>query len=254
MSQGEPQQKDLPFPSRRVPPELRDLSHNTTPEDLFALVGHEIKGPLSVVGSLTEMLSEDWGEITDERRSQVLRRISQATRNLVNTVDSMVQLGSYSDGRVPVTLAVRVVDQVLGSLKSELESLAYPHTLETSVAQDLPPVLVDVDRFRQVLANLVANAAKFSSGESLIRVVAEPDRRADAGVTFKVIDEGVGIPEEERERVFEKFTKLSKGASGLGLGLFVCRALMTSMGGHIWVDATGDQGTTIGLAIRSASS
>ena len=90
----------------------------------------------------------------------------------------------------------------------------------------------DTARLRQVLTNLVVNAAKFAPRDTPIRINA---RSVDGSVVIEVEDEGPGIPEDKREVVFEKFKRLERGGSGIGLGLFISRALMRSMGGDLTV-------------------
>jgi two-component system, OmpR family, sensor histidine kinase KdpD len=101
------------------------------------------------------------------------------------------------------------------------------------VAKGLPQIDVNVQRLRQVLTNLVVNASKFSPKGTPITVTAAEHPE---GVTISVQDEGPGIPEDKREEIFEKFKRLSEGGSGIGLGLYISKALMASMGGGLWAD------------------
>jgi signal transduction histidine kinase len=101
------------------------------------------------------------------------------------------------------------------------------------VEPGLPKVLVDRARLRQVMTNLTVNAAKFSPAGAPVKLLA--NLHAD-GVTISVRDQGTGIPPDQREAVFGKFKRLEKGGSGIGLGLFISRALMRSMAGDLWVE------------------
>jgi signal transduction histidine kinase len=106
---------------------------------------------------------------------------------------------------------------------------------------------------RQVLVNLVENAIKYSPDGGKIEVGVEAN---DANVRFWVRDEGLGIPEGEEQRIFEKFYRLdpqmSRGVGGTGLGLYICNELVTRMDGRIWVEANGKKGSTFIFELRAA--
>jgi two-component system sensor histidine kinase VicK len=105
-------------------------------------------------------------------------------------------------------------------------------------------VTVDPDELRRVIANLVDNAVKYSPDGGTVEVSA---RRAGGHVRFAVRDEGIGIPESERERIFERFVRLDpqmrRGISGTGLGLYICQELAEQMGGRIWVASNNGRGS-----------
>jgi signal transduction histidine kinase len=117
-------------------------------------------------------------------------------------------------------------------------------TLELDVASSLPRIAGDPDKVRQVLTNLVDNAVKYSPDGGAIRVTVKPNGRF---VRFAVIDNGLGIPPAERERVFQKFYRLdpdqTRGVSGTGLGLYICRELVHRMGGRVSIESSVSGGS-----------
>ena len=118
-------------------------------------------------------------------------------------------------------------------------------SVELIAPPTLAPVATDRDKLRQVLANLVSNAVKYSFGRGRVDVRLEQRR---AHLRIAVRDQGVGIPESELERVFEKFYRLypdmTRGVGGTGLGLYICRELVRRMGGNIWVESSEGSGST----------
>jgi signal transduction histidine kinase len=125
-----------------------------------------------------------------------------------------------------------------------------PHiALQVSVADAVPPVAADKDRVRQILVNLVENAIKYSPDGGMIVLSVES---IDGMVLFRVVDEGLGIPDDERSRVFEKFYRLDpgmkRGIGCTGLGLYISSELVERMGRRIWVEAGKER------ARRSSSS
>jgi signal transduction histidine kinase len=109
----------------------------------------------------------------------------------------------------------------------------------------LPYVVGDGVRAHQVLANLIDNAIKYSPGGGRVEVAAEQDGES---VRFSVRDEGLGIPIGEQDRIFEKFYRLDPdnrhGVGGSGLGLYICRELVRSMNGRLWVESAPARGAT----------
>ena len=121
--------------------------------------------------------------------------------------------------------------------------------LETG-ANDLPPVAADEGQLRQVLANLIDNAVKYSPDGGEVRVQVEP---ADGHIRFRVRDEGLGIPVAEQSRIFEKFYRLdphmTRGIGGTGLGLYISRELVRRVHGRIWVEPNDVKGSVFYVEI-----
>ena len=110
---------------------------------------------------------------------------------------------------------------------------------------EVPPVAGDADKIRQVLTNLVENAVKYSPDGGLVTVdVSIVGKR----LRYSVRDEGLGVPPAEHRRIFEKFYRLdpdlTRGVGGTGLGLYISRELLERMGGRIWVESSGTDGST----------
>ena len=125
--------------------------------------------------------------------------------------------------------------------------------IDLSSDHDLPSIAADPDMLRQVLANLVDNAVKYSPSGGRVDISLEPQ----AGrVLFAVRDEGLGIPLREQTRIFEKFFRLdpnlTRGVGGTGLGLYICRELVRRMGGRIWVASRDGEGSTFFFELPAA--
>jgi signal transduction histidine kinase len=127
--------------------------------------------------------------------------------------------------------------------------------LTVSLAPDLPAVVADQDRVHQVLMNLVSNAIKFSdSGPVTLSA-----RRDGTMVRFSVSDRGIGIPPQDLERIFDKFHQARHGdillgkAKGTGLGLPICREIVTHYGGRVWTESAPGQGSTFHFTLPAGS-
>ena len=117
--------------------------------------------------------------------------------------------------------------------------------LEVAAPAGLPPVAADPDKLRQVLTNLLDNAAKYSPNGGRVELEAA---RTGGRIRFRVADEGLGIPPAEQDRIFEKFFRLdpnlARGVGGTGLGLYISRELVQRMDGRIWVASDGRSGSS----------
>jgi signal transduction histidine kinase len=135
----------------------------------------------------------------------------------------------------------QLADKVVEKLRPQTDK----HTFSLDFPPDFPAVPGDSERLQEVLTNLVGNAIKYSPEGGLIRVsgLVEPGQ-----VVATVSDEGVGVPPEEQERIFERFYRvksdLSSGTPGVGLGLYLCKAVVEAHGGRIWVESEPGRGAS----------
>jgi PAS domain S-box-containing protein len=195
--------------------------------DLIATVSHELRTPLTGVYGAAETLLGRSDDLPPDARRGLLQMLVEQTRRLVRILDEILAATQLDTGAVETQIEVFDVR----------EALAIPDTTPEAhrvfVSADEPMhVRADPDRLPQVVANLVDNALKYSTGP--VRVALE---RRDLSVRVTVSDTGPGIPAAERERVFEKFVRLDPdqrlGVSGTGLGLYIARELVERMDGRI---------------------
>ena len=125
------------------------------------------------------------------------------------------------------------------------------HRFVVDLDDGVPAVRADPDKLRQVVAQLVENAVKYSPAGAVVRV--EARARPDA-VEITVVDEGSGIPDSELERIFDKFYRASETQPGTGLGLFIAQGLVSAMGGRIWVRSEEGGGSRFTFALPVANS
>lgn len=207
---------------------LQDISA----EEMMSLVAHEIRNPLAVIQGFGTELTNRWDTMSDELKVDSVRRMTERARYLNTVVNNLMFMRKLESGEYPFIPNAEEVGPLVESLRDELNDLSRGHPLEFEVGSDLPPISVDIVRLRQVLTNLVVNAAKFSPAGEPITITAE---RSSEGVVISVVDRGPGIPADRRDEVFEKFKRIEQGGSGIGLGLFISRALLTTMGGDLWI-------------------
>lgn len=228
--------------------------------DFVALVSHELRTPLtSIIGFLSLILDGKAGPL-NEVQQQSLTRAHRQSERLATMINDLLDISRIEAGRIvmklePVNLA-EIAQQRLEELKPQADEKTI--TLDLNVQPDLPDLTGDAEHLGQILTNLVGNAIKFtpSNGEVNVKIMVNtshvftqkdrPLQEDDVtdetdGVHVEVIDTGPGIPESERENVFDKFRQLSniqtREQGGTGLGLPIARGFVEAHKGKIWVDA-----------------
>jgi signal transduction histidine kinase len=221
-------------------------------DEFIAVISHELRTPLTSVYGAAVTLEKH--EVSDSVRDELIAIISTESSRLARLLDdvlwaSRLDTGSEEIVIVPTdgeSIAREVVDATRARLPDGL-------AVELDVRRPLPEVSSDPDKLRQILVNLVENAVKYSPDGGRVTVLLQP---VDGHLRFSVRDEGIGIPADERDRIFEKFHRLdpnlTRGVSGTGLGLYICRELVERMHGEIWVRSAEGRGSTFAFELPQA--
>ena len=218
---------------------------------LFSAVTHDLKTPLSSVkAAVTSLLDDDVRIAPADARAlleTILVETDRLDRLLGNVVDLARLSGRRPEPRVESVDLAELVGAVLQRLRPRLDG----HEVDVAIRDDLPEVAADPVQTDQVLTNIVENALRFSPAGAPIRIRAT---RWQSSVEVRVSDRGPGIPEAEREQVFESFYRKDRGEArgGSGLGLAIARAIVTAHRGSMRVETTPGGGTTIVFSLPAA--
>jgi PAS domain S-box-containing protein len=214
--------------------------------DFVATVSHELRTPLAAVYGAALTLARREASVDDDVRRELVAQIAAQAERLASIIEDILLAGELEAGRL--RLERTEVDPV-GIARAAVEAarprLRRGAVLELVAHEAIGPIESDAGRLRQVLDNLIENAIKYSpnGGRSEVRVEAD-----DRHVRFSVVDQGVGIPTAELDRIFEKFYRLdpgqARGIGGSGLGLYVCRELVDRMDGRLSVQSAPGEGST----------
>ncbi|HEC33386.1 MAG TPA: response regulator [Chloroflexi bacterium] len=212
----------------------------------LANMSHELRTPLnSIIGFSRVILKGIDGPLTDLQR-QDLEAIYNSGQHLLGLINDILDISKIEAGRMELSFEQMDLADIIGGVMSTAIALVKdkPVELQQSVPVDLPHITGDSRRIRQVLLNLVSNAAKFTD-QGFIRVEAWADEEF---VTVRVSDSGMGIPPEKLPRVFEAFTQVDTSPArkhgGTGLGLTISKSFVELHGGQIWAESEVGKGST----------
>jgi two-component system phosphate regulon sensor histidine kinase PhoR len=222
--------------------------------EFTATASHELRTPLAAVyGAAQTLLRHDFA-LDEAGRDRFIHLIVDESERLGRIVNQILLANQLDVGRVDLETEPFDANDLLNRV-AEATRVHTPENIEVDVGMSDPDLLVtaDRDKVRQILLNLIENAIKYSPDGGNIELGAEP---AGSAVRFRVLDEGLGIPSEERTRIFDKFYRLdpdmTQGIGGTGLGLYICAGLVTRMAGRIWVEAGQEGGSAFFFELPQA--
>jgi len=222
--------------------------------DFVANVSHELRTPLASIKGFAETLLA--GAIDDpENRMEFVRTIDEHSNRLTKLVDDLLDLSAIESGHRSPRLSAVDLPAALAEAAHGFAPIAEERgvTLEVLPSPGLPRALADPDQLRQIVANLLDNAIKYTENGGRVEVGAEPWK---GGVRVTVRDTGVGIPEKDLPRVFERFYRVDKArsreAGGTGLGLSIVKHLVEAQGGEVSVESRQPGGSAFRFTLRAA--
>ena len=219
---------------------------------VLSSISHDLRGPLASIVGATSSLERQWRSLTEVERLDLTRSARREAERLDTYIEKLLDITRIESGailprREPVSIR-EAVDIALDQAARALTG----HVVVTDIPLQLPPVEADLLLLRQVLHNLLENAAKYSAPGSRVRIAA---REAGGSIRISVLDEGAGIADSECALIFEKFHRAPETAglaAGTGLGLTICRGFVNAMGGTIEASNRDDRpGAIFAVTLRA---
>lgn len=223
--------------------------------EFVANVSHELRTPLTNIKSYAETLVESGEEMTEDLRRNFMGVIVSETDRMTRIVQDLLTLSRFDYGKMEMhvtrfafSAAVRNVSRAVS-----LDAQNHRHELFVQVPDDLPMVNCDRERIEQVIMNIVSNAIKYTPDGGRIELKAGA---SDGRVWLIVRDNGIGIPEKDLPRLYERFYRVDKARSrqsgGTGLGLSIAKEILSQHEGSIHIDSVYGEGTTVTISLPAA--
>jgi signal transduction histidine kinase/GAF domain-containing protein len=230
----------------------REREADRLKSEFISVVSHELRTPLTSILGYTELLLAR--DFAPAEQREFVKTVYNEANHLSQIVEDMLGISRLEAGNVKLNQWVVSMRQLIGEMTAQLSHhLSARHRMVIHIPNQLPPAYVDRDKVKQVLFNLLINAAKYSprGGEIALSVEEAAELPADHPpgrfLLVTVRDQGIGIPPEDLPRIWERFYRVdntnTRRIGGTGLGLAITRALVELHGGRIWVESTAGKGS-----------
>jgi len=223
-----------------------ELEIDRAKDEFISLASHQLRTPLTIIRTYSEMLSQGFGGDLNDRQSSFINAVNVSVIRMSTLINSLLSVARIESGQVHInwkkTNLGTILQSVLDEMKPRLndKSLRLKLTIKPSGQVTTDPVLV-----KEIFVNLLSNAIKYSPtrGTIVIRLEREPKH-----IMFTISDSGYGIPKTEQDKVFSKFYRgsniLKRDTDGTGIGLYLVKRITENLGGDIWFKSREERGTT----------
>jgi signal transduction histidine kinase len=220
-------------------------------ESFVGIVSHELQTPIAIIKGYASTL----GHPEASWRPEVVRRIAGTIEDecdrLQSLVTDLLDISRIQAGRVAMAFSQVDIGELVSETVQSMRVKSPERRIGLGVTPDLPLVRADAEKLRRAVQNLIDNAIKYSPADSAVVVRVQA---VDGEMRISVHDKGIGVPEGEQEHIFERFhrvdTSLSRTTPGVGLGLYIVKAIIDAHGGRTWVESPGHgQGSTFIISL-----
>lgn len=227
-------------------------------DEFISMASHQLRTPLTTVkGYISMVLDGDVGKITPAQR-KVLEEAFSSSQRMVYLIGDFLNVSRLQTGKFELELRSVDLAEIVAQEVRQMEDGARSRrmTLDYQRPTDIPPMLLDENKIRQVIMNFIDNAVYYSKPGDNIQITLSQYNKF---VTMKVVDHGIGVPASERHRLFAKFYRASNAKKerpdGTGIGLFMARKVITAHEGSVIFETAEDKGSTFGfrLPLRTSS-
>lgn len=217
--------------------------------DLLRSISHDLRTPLTSISGSAGLLADQGDSLSPEQRHKLYADIHSDSLWLLSTVENLLSVTRMEEGRMALHLKPELLSEVVGGAMQRLEKYGSTHHLRVEQEDDLLMARIDARLILQVLTNLIDNAVKYTPPRSEIAV---RTLRRDGMVVVEVADTGPGIPDADKEKVFEMFytSAGSDARRGMGLGLALCKSIVNAHGGTISVSDNVPHGAVFAFTLQ----
>ena len=206
----------------------------TKQDDFISTVSHELRTPLTSIRGFAQTMLASWDRLDEDAKKKFIGIIEEQSNRLINLVENILSVTKLPNESI-ILKNINVNTSILPIIQIVHQQYAN-HRFIQNFDKSNPTISVDLEKFQQIMINLIENAAKYSNEGTDITIITS---HTDKEVSIKIQDEGIGIKEEDKEKIFEKFSRidnpLTRKIQGSGLGLYITKTLIEKMRGSISV-------------------
>ena len=221
--------------------------------NLLRAISHDLRTPLTSISGNASILMESADQLTAEKRRGLFAAIYDDAMWLINLVENLLSITKLEDGRVHMNMEPELLEDIFTEALSHLDRNSVQHHIEVHLADDMLMADMDARLMVQVVINIVNNAIKYTPEGSHITLSA---RKSNQIVIVEIADDGPGIPDPAKKKLFDMFYTNGKergdGRRGLGLGLSLCRSIVTAHGGAIEAVDNHPRGTIFRFTLKAS--
>jgi len=219
--------------------------------NFMAFAAHELRGPITVIRGYLDVLHDELGDILTKEHQELLSRLMMSANSLAIYLNNILNSAKFENEALKLILDEEKLVDVFTLIEddAQMRANANGRLLRFDIPKDLPTIAADKSSLGEVFMNLIDNAIKYSYENGIVMVVAQA--KGDM-VEVSVIDQGLGIPSGLLPNIFRKFYRSHRSrasVAGIGIGLFICRAIVESHGGEIKVESAEEKGTTFTVSL-----
>ncbi len=222
-------------------------------EDFISTVSHELRTPLTSIRGFSQTMLASWDKLDDESKKKFLKIITEQSNRLINLIENMLSVTRLQNTKENLILKEVSLKPVVEMIASVVKTQYPDKSFNIEIKPNTPSILVDKDKFQQIMTNVMENAAKYGDENSTIDI--NTDFTEDF-VKINVTNSGIEIPKEDQEKIFTKFSRidnpLTRKVQGSGLGLFITKNLVEKMNGTISVNSQNHK-TTFEICMPAAN-
>ncbi len=206
-------------------------------EDFISTVSHELRTPLTSIRGFSQTMLSSWDRLDDDSKKKFLKIIEEQSNRLISLVENMLAVTKLQTAKELMVFKEADISPTINTVVMLIKNKYPDKIFDIEIPTSLPTILVDKDRFQQVVMNLVENAAKYSI-DNTIKICANYSSKPDY-ISINVSDIGIKIEKEDFDKIFEKFSRidspLTRKVQGSGLGLYITKNIVEKMNGEIRV-------------------
>lgn len=230
-----------------------DVIHN----DFISTVSHEMRTPLTSMKGFVDTILTAGDKLDSSQKDRFLKIVKQQIERLTRLVENLLTVSRLENRKIKEVYKSVDIDALLKVVIDEIKSKHNSHKFEISAHKNLSEIWADYDKVHQILTNIIDNAAKYSYLETKIEISLK-NSADNAFVEIAIKDSGVGIPAQYLGKIFSKFLRidnpLTREVQGTGLGLYITKTLIESMGGEISVKSKENEGSVFSVKFPVATS